>query len=670
MEELTIATPRPQKEFRPEIEGLRAVAALLVAVFHIWLHRVSGGVDVFFVVSGFLITTGLMTQVARDQRVDFLAFWSRLAQRLIPSAMLVLLTVIVASFFFLPQSRWKDTIQHVAASASYTENWLLAFRSVDYLAQHQATSPLQHFWALSVQGQFYLIWPFVLAASWALARRMGAAWTRVLCAIVLLLFCASLAFSIGFTHKNQPFAYFHPFARLWEFCTGALLALVRPHLKLARGLRLALGWAGLIAILSCGFLFQVSRVFPGYAALWPVLAGAAVIAAGSGYGGLGTDRWLASKPMVYLGSISYAIYLWHFPLLIFVQVWETPRALHPVQQIGILLAAIGLAALSTRWVETPLRKLAARRRSGIASWRVPFACALPALAGLVVWSAAYLHVRRADPSRIVADSARYPGARAFIHRHAQPVATRVLPNPTMVEFDREYLPDDCNQGDDSAVPVPCVLTGEKNGFTVAIVGGSHSSQWNPALVEIARASGWRLISFAKSNCPFYLGEDVGSKLAPWCPAWNRSTLAQLIALKPQVVFTTSTRLIDGTELVPQGYMRAWQALRTTGTRIIALRDNPSFEFDVSACVELHGAEDPRCSLRRAELLAERSPTDSLRESIHHVKFIDLSDYFCYADQCPPVAGNVLIYRHMNHVTSTYVRTMTPMLSDAFKQALN
>src|SRR5882757_2351370 len=267
--------------FRPEIEGLRAVAAILVAVFHIWLGRVSGGVDVFFVVSGFLITTALLGHIDRFQKVDFALFWGRLIKRLIPVAYVVLCAVVLASMFLMPKSHWKDTIEQVAAAALYLENWTLAYRSVDYLARHSAVSPVQHFWALSVQGQFYIVWPMLIAAVALAARRGKVAFRSLLSGVLVAIFAASLAFSVYVTAKNQPFAYFNTLARVWEFSLGALLAIAIPQLRISAALRILMGWVGLLAILSCGILLQVSRVFPGYAALWPTLAAISIIVAGT-----------------------------------------------------------------------------------------------------------------------------------------------------------------------------------------------------------------------------------------------------------------------------------------------------------------------------------------------------------------------------------------------------
>jgi peptidoglycan/LPS O-acetylase OafA/YrhL len=660
--------------FRPEIEGLRAVAAILVAVFHIWLGRVSGGVDVFFVVSGFLITTVLLGHIDRFQKVDFALFWGRLIKRLIPVGYVVLCAVIVAAIFLMPKSHWKDTIEQVAASAVYVENWALAYRSVDYLARHSAVSPVQHFWALSVQGQFYIVWPALFAAVALAARRAQVAFRSLLSGVLVVIFAASLAFSVYLTAKNQPFAYFNTLARGWEFSLGALLAIAIPYLRFPAALRILMGWVGLFAILSCGILLQVSRVFPGYAALWPTLAAVFIIVAGTTGSRFGADRLLASKPLVYLGGISYGIYLWHFPILTFWRQYAQPHQLGNRAGITILVAAVGLAALSTRFIENRVREPRGARSARGRPFAFAAACLAPVVVGLGVWSSWYLVVKHPHRVASMLQQLSYPGAmarKAGFHYQGG-LGVDVIPGPLQVAEDREMLVEPgCNTEPQATVPALCRVAGGEKGFTLAVLGGSHSSQWLPALQMIAERSGWRVISFTKSDCPFYLGQSVTGDEVGSCREWNKNVLQTVLQMRPDAVFTTATRYNEDAadEFVPDGYLTAWQQLSAAQIRIIALRDNPDFEFDASACVELHGADSSECSLPRRQMLEDPSPTDLLQHPPATVRFIDLSDYFCDPTTCPPVIGNVLVYRHMNHVTATYVRTLAPMLQDALNRAL-
>src|SRR5690625_3086818 len=308
------------RRFRPEIEGLRAVAAVLVAVYHIWFAKVSGGVDVFFVIAGFLITTSLLRQVQRTGRLDVGRFLTRLGKRLLPASLTVLAAVLVATRVLMPFTREEATYLEVVASALYLENWALAAKSVDYLARDEPSSPVQHFWAMSIQGQFYLLWIVVFGVALALRRREV---QRSLGWVLTVLFAASSAFSVYLTAANQPLAYFHTATRVWELSAGGLLALVSSRVRRMPDAWGALAsWVGLAMIVLTGVILPVSDAFPGVVAAWP-LAGAVLVLLGSGaQSALGADRLLTIRPLVKVGGIAYGLYLWHWPILTFYLLWS------------------------------------------------------------------------------------------------------------------------------------------------------------------------------------------------------------------------------------------------------------------------------------------------------------------------------------------------------------
>jgi len=651
--------------FRPEIEGLRAVAAALVAIFHIWLGRVSGGVDVFFVVSGFLITTVLLGQVERNGTPQLAQFWARLVNRLLPAALIVLLAVIVASVLLLPESRWKETIREVAASAAYVENWLLAYNSIDYLAQDGPVSPVQHFWALATQGQFYLVWPLLFVAIGFIARRFKIAFHAVAASALAVLFVTSIGYSIWITNEDQPFAYFNTFARVWEFCIGGLLAIFIKNIVLPAGIRLFLGWIGLIAILSCGLLLQVSTVFPGYAALWPTLAGAFVIIAGTTGSPVGADRFLASKPMVYLGGISYAIYLWHFPIVVFYRMYTPAGPIGLLAGSVILVTAVLLAVLTHRLIEEPVKRAQIGATRPWHAYAFGAACAMPVVLGLAAWSYLFIEARHQEQQIEAVGNPDYPGAKVFAENfvYMGAPAVEIYPGPHSVMADREYpIGKGCDQPFSDVTPKDCTITGDAGMPTLAIVGGSHSAQWLPAFQDIASKSGWRIVNYTKSSCPFHFSDDKVYK-GEWenCRQWNRNVVKRIKLLNPDAVFLVSTRYDEGDEFIPDGYVKAWKALGDDGFDVIALRDNPDLNVNVSACVEMRGADDPTCSRSRAESIKEPSPVDLLKNPPRNVHFIELTDYLCDSTTCPAVIGNVMVYRHGNHVTATYVRSLGPML---------
>src|SRR5699024_3188819 len=350
-----------KKQYRPEIEGLRFVAALLVAIYHIWMMRVSGGVDVFFVVSGFLITTSLLSKYARDGYIQFFNFIGGLLKRLLPQAVTVLIFVTIMSYFILPEVRHIDTIKEIFASLFYYENWQLAITGTDYLDQNNAKSPVQHFWAMSIQGQFYLIWFLGVSATVFIYSKTKFEIKNVLLAILLVLFVVSLSYSVFLTEVNQPWAYFATRTRVWEFAVGSILMMFIFKAKLPDILSMVLGWIGLIGLTITGLIMDVGASFPSYIALWPVTAAVLVMLAGQNPTSFGVEKFLGSKPMVYLGGLSYGLYLWHWPLLSFYYVIFGTYDVSLIHGIIIILLSLFLSYLTTNLVEKPLNKFITSR---------------------------------------------------------------------------------------------------------------------------------------------------------------------------------------------------------------------------------------------------------------------------------------------------------------------
>ncbi|MFC3994897.1 acyltransferase family protein [Nocardiopsis sediminis] len=658
---------------RPEIQGLRAVAVLLVAVYHIWLGRVSGGVDVFLMLTGFLITGSLVRMVERRGRVDAVAFLTRLAKRLLPGLAVVLGAVLVATYLFLPADRWRDTIAEVIASALYFENWRLALDSVDYLAQDTESSPVQHVWSLSIQGQFYLVWVVLMAAvAWVAARR-GWPVRRVALGGLAAVFTVSLGYSVVTTATQQQWAYFDTGTRLWEFALGGILALALPYLRLPRVLRTLLGWAGLAALVSCGLLLQVSTMFPGYIALWPTLAAALVIVAGTTGSPIGADRLLSWKPLHYIGDISYALYLWHWPVLV-CYLAVTDRTTPSLLGGGYILAlSLVLAAATTRLTDGGADLLARGRGTPVRSLAVGLAFLLPVLMGAGAWTAK-LDADQREREAFIADPANYPGA-AVLADGATGAAARELPVAPQPAEAADDVPstyaDGCNQGIDSSEVLTCTFGSDTPERTIALVGGSHAAHWYPALERIAESADWRIVNIIKGACLFTdLEQTYKGNPYTACADWNDGVMAELEELRPDAVFTTATSSsIDteagfGGEVVVDGYLDRWRELGDMGIDVIAVRDTPRLGFDTAECVATKGAAE--CSGTRAESMAATSPLEGLAGVPANVSLLDLNDLVCPDEQCPAVVGNVLVYWDGSHFTTTYMRTLAPALEERIR----
>lgn len=650
-------------EFRPEIQGVRALGALLVAAFHIWFGRVSGGVDVFFIVSGYLILGSLLRQADKTGRIDLIGFAYRLSKRLLPAALFVILAVLIAAWLWLPQTRWDAVIKEAVASTLYLENWKLIRQSVDYLARDQLPSPYQHYWAISIQGQFYVVFGVGLALYLSAARRLtGRTFNPLL--LIGAIFAGSLAYSIWLTIVDQPTAYFSTCTRLWEFALGGLLAAILPKLALSRGLRIGLGWIGFIAILSCGAVLQVATLFPGYAALWPTLGACCVIAAGRTGSKVGADAILASRPFAYIGDISYSLYLWHWPVLILYRAIFNEVEAGFLAGLAILAISFVLSAFTQRFIEQPFINL---DRATANPW--PW-LAQAAAAGIMTLLAAggwyfYLDTVRQAQIATPLDLAVNPGALAF-GQAAPGDAAAIRPGPLWARDDKPVAYDDgCHQSLESSTLRTCVY-GDKDARTsIAIVGGSHSLMWLPAFQEIAPRHPVKIITMTKSSCLFsgaYVGGIAAFK--EQCAKWNKQALEKLLELRPTAVFTVATRGSGAEETVPDAYVEVWRALAAAGIQVIAIRDTPWMMFDVAECIEIAGPDSAACSRPRKSMLADRDPIESTKELPPNVRYIDLNRYFCDQERCPPVAGNVLIYSDQHHITATYARTLSKPLEEA------
>ncbi|APU20163.1 putative acyltransferase [Actinoalloteichus sp. GBA129-24] len=663
-----LVAPPVVRKYRPELQGLRAVASLLVVVYHIWLGRVSGGVDVFFLISGFLITGQLVRSVERSGGIQFRPLWGRMIKRLFPAALTVLAVVTAASFLLLPTNRWFQTIREIIASALYLENWQLAADSVDYLAQSNAVSPVQHYWSLSIQGQFYIVWPLLVLLVIGVAKFSGNRFRLTLLGTLFAVFTASLIFSVISTANDQAFAYFNSLTRVWEFALGGLLMLGIDHINLPKLARVLLGWFGIIALVACGLVLQVSSVFPGYMALWPTGAALLVILAGASGTRLGVDWILSSRPLEYLGNISYALYLWHWPVLVFYLLLR-----EPVDGVGlaggafIIGVSVVLSVLTYHLVENPLRRSAVGTRTPWAGYRFGLVLLIPVLAAAGTWQ--YTAVQRAGAYEGVMDDPDYPGAVSLTPDFTYWGEDDVVPAPPFINLSDDAVQidrDNCQTSPHYEELRVCQnsIDGPAERHIV-VVGDSHAEQWVTALYLMAEDRGWRISSMYKGACPF----SVVSETFPSnedCVEWNAAAAAQTIDLNPDLVFTTATRevRVGLTEETPQGYLEQWRKLEAAGIPVIAMRDNPRYDYKPSECVQNAGVDAAECSVPRAELLAERAPYDFMPEVPSNVSFLDFSDYLCVEDTCPPVIGNVLVYLDENHISASYMASMTPMLEEA------
>ena len=352
-----------RSSFRPELQGLRALAVGLVLLFHLWPNHVSGGfvgVDVFFVVSGFLITGHLYRELSTTGTIALGKFWARRVMRLLPLAFTVLVFSVIAMLFFVPQTVWGMNVRQILGSLFYVENWVLAADSVDYMAAENEPSLVQHYWSLSIEEQFYIVLPLLLLGTYLLTKFLrknkqgtGLDTQKIFIWALLGITVATFIFSVLYTNYNAAQAYFVTPTRFWEFSIGGLLAMLPAATKMPNQLQNLLGWAGVIAIVTAALAYDGNTAFPGYTALLPVIGAALFLRYGSTQPVTGIYWWASLKPALRMGDWSYAIYLWHWPLII-VATYQIESFTWPYK-FGVIALTFILSAASQRFIEDPMR---------------------------------------------------------------------------------------------------------------------------------------------------------------------------------------------------------------------------------------------------------------------------------------------------------------------------
>ena len=687
---LPVRAPRAPAAFRTDIQALRAVAVLAVVLNHLspgWLTGGYVGVDVFFVISGFLITTHLDKEIVRTGRVRLGAFYARRVRRLLPAALLVLGVSVVAAYYLLPYPRWSAIAQEVVASATYWENWLLAAKSVDYSAANAQASLAQHYWSLSVEEQFYLVWPLLLLLLCVFRRRF------VRIAGIAVVGAAALAFSVYYTAAAPKEAYFVTPARAWEFALGALVALAASRLALPRVGAGVASFVGFTLIIGSAALYDKHMPFPGYLAVVPTVGTVLVIVAGLRPGRQWHTVVTASRPVQLVGDISYSLYLWHWPLILLApfvlpDVLDGGRLTRPYLA-GVLAASLVLAYLSKVLVEDLGRRLI--RRTGTTFVAMVLGMAVVVVAAETLQWTYGRHVAQAERAQ-----RGYAPVYQEIPCHGAPAMDNACPNrlgpadvPVMGPANQYYFtPAPCVQGDENRAEDVRTVTicdysqGDPAAKEVWLIGDSHAQHWQHALFDLAREQKWVLKLGVLGGCPFaevqfagYYGGPTDEHTARRCMDWTRRQADLVAADQPDMVFFSFFARAedpdDGSgrsklEQYRSGLEAYWRKWSDAGAQIIVLADPPlNGAVRDENCVALNPADPGACAVDRSVA----QPPDPLTEvarttSVPGVKLVDLTRYFCDDRKCYAVVGNVAVYFDHDHLNLEFSRTLKPMLARA------
>ena len=650
---------------RNDLDGLRAFAILLVVAYHVWVGRVSGGVDVFLLMSSFFMTASLVRR-AEAGTIGLGSYWVNRFWRLVPTAAVTILLVLIGTYLFIPAEQWESIWDQSVSSLFYWQNVQLATDSVDYYARDgQTLSPLLHFWSLSIQGQVFILWPVAILALLGLARLVRLPERPVVLGGFIAIFVVSLGYSIITTTVSQSTAYYDTGARLWEFALGSIVALL-PLRALPRVAAEILGWGGVLALLSCGIVLDVRAGFPGYLALWPCLAAVAIIIAGTRQG-TSFAAFLGAKPLSWLGRIAYPLYLVHWPILVFWLAYSGAESAGAGVGTIIVVASLGLATVIHYVIEQPLMKLRFSGTNSILGLVSILAVTSIVIGPLIAWKAAeQLRVEQ------LAASAVHHGAYALtlpddvVERMAD---IETVPVASQLEQEWVSLSQECSgtcAPMDQLLEGSCSQTlGSPGAPTILVVGDSHAQQWLGVLAPLAENRGWSVVALLKGGCSFAADEDTLSGDG-MCAPWREAAVDYVKQVEPAAMFGLGTKSIADSD-----QERALRGLDDTiaevsafvGT-IVLVRDNPRFDENMYSCAAGSADATSECGRLLDDVMAPANPAEYLASD--QVKVIDLTDYLCPVGICEPVIGNIAVYLDDNHLTAMYARSMSFALDAALR----
>ncbi|MCD0444355.1 acyltransferase [Glycomyces sp. A-F 0318] len=696
------AAPRPRPVgparweglgFRPDVQGLRAVAVTLVLLSHAGFAFASGGyvgVDVFFVLSGFLITSLLVKEVFDTGKVSIAGFYARRARRILPAASVVTVATVVGAWLWFPVTRLEAVMQDAFTVIVYVVNYRFIAQETEYLNADQMPSPFQQYWSLAVEEQFYLVWPLLLLGLLLMVKRDPRRLVSAGIAVAVGLFAISLVLSVLVTEQSQPTAYYAAHTRAWELAAGALLALTLPGLKKTpKFLAWVLGIGGLAAIVAAGVLYGDATPFPGYTALLPVAGTMLVIIAGSSAAKNPVSSLLGTGPFQFVGKISYSLYLWHWPILILIPLAVDAEPSILLSTI-LLLGTIAVAQFSHRYIEEPVRRGKPFKSANLWGLAIGVVSSVAGIAMIVTLTTVYSKVPESDGTDLdaVEEVSGQEQIDRLLEEAADITAAPADLTPALADSssDRPVIySNGCHLDTDETEPEEgCVYGDTDSSEVVYLFGDSHAAQWFPALEEIAAEQGWKLVTRTKSACTpvdvTVVNSDIqtSDSIYETCDTWRHNVLDELDETQPEmVVLGTSDAAtlanVDGDQVVDEwsaGWTRTLERVGAAVERTVVIGDTPRASGDAAPeCVSLHMDDVQECNAEDPYVVGypDRRGAALDAQEAAGAETIDPLPWFCRDDFCPVIVGNLLVYRDTHHMTTPYARSLTDVLAEALPE---
>ncbi|CAB4875692.1 unannotated protein [freshwater metagenome] len=609
-----------------QIQGLRALAAILVTLFHAkWVSGGFIGVDIFYVISGFLITGLLVREIDRTGTINFKQFYSRRFKRLLPTSFFILAVTAIVSWLLIPATMRSSLGRDIIAASLYISNYLFAWWQADYQNLDATPSPVIHYWSLAVEEQFYLLWPLLILIFFSIAKRVKK--RSVITFLVATFSLLSFIFSLYQTETSPIWAFYSLPTRAWELGLGALLVLV-PAFKTKK----LVGLVGFTLILISAFLYNETTAFPGIKAVLPVLGTFLLIASINSWPPF-LDDVANSRLFQWLGNISYPLYLWHWPLLVLPSTYLA-RPLAIYERIIAILFTIVLADLTHRYVEDPMR-----RYSAAPSWIYKRAAILTIVSVLLGTAISLTTSDKFDISGV-------KGSVSLAEIKALPIIYK----------------DGCHATYADSVSGKCEYADINSSKTMVLYGDSHAAQWFPALVEIASRSGYKLISLTKSACSSVdvIRLDQGAFKMSRCAKWRDNSIKRIQKIKPDILIMSSFQYFGQPPAFKNrlvwwndGQRKLLNDVKDSSRHLIYITDTPHPARDIPACLASNPISMCNTTMRSEDL------------SIPGFTVIDPNSWLC-SDVCTAVKDGVVVYRDASHISMDIAISLIPLLTQALR----
>lgn len=675
------------RRFRPDVQGLRALAILTVVLYHANVWPVRGGyvgVDVFFVISGFVITGVLLRERSGTGKTSISHFYARRARRILPAAVVVILSTVLATYLLIGTASGNSVADDGRWVAVFLGNYHFWVQGTSYFGKLLPPSPLLNYWSLAVEEQFYIVYPIVFLLC-AAVLRVGTLRVRI-CITLAAIAVTSFWFSVVQTMTHPSSAYFSPFTRAWELALGAMVAVSTPWLKrLSQKTGAVASWTGLGAILASAVIFTSGTPYPGAWVAIPVVGTALAIAGGTSAPAKGAEWLLKRPPFLWLGQRSYSLYLWHWPVLIIAAERVGRSSLSTSENVLlILLVALPLSHVTYHLVENPIRHLRVPSLPTVASGATVVLATWLILTGIISAPNPLPPSRNAEPATETATVSREVVASASIvslPRNLDPPLADALDDFPGYEAEFDY---GCGYTDTVEPSVSNLCTiGDWNARKLIVAyGDSHILMWLPALEQIAWANHWRLIVLGRYSCPAGLVPVVGpsgtgppgQEYQP-CDRWHQWIPKIIRALHPNLVVVSQESLYlrpvagssDGRMFTANewrsGLASLLRSISGPDTKEVVLGNVPVLDEGAPQCLQRHVDDVQACSTSAKNATVPLSQADLAAATSSGAKYIDPFSWFC-STTCSPVIGQYLVYRDQLHITATYAEFLTNVLGQA------